>query len=179
MKHFKKTLLPLTLLTLIIGSRTSAQDSSRTSAHHYFKFASAEEVMQQIRSKQREKEVVLDNEYKRTGYEQGVFLSNPLMLDGKPLEYSVFGVRSKGELTLAKATTITGQTIQIPFHVYLRRNGNKVFILSKVKPDSKQTKIKLSKVLEYAKPGDQLIIEPVNKEDGPAKRILKLFENGC
>jgi len=101
------------------------------------------------------------------------------MLDGKPLEYSVFGVRSKGELTLAKATTITGQTIQIPFHVYLKRNGNKVFILSKVKPDSKQTKIKLSKVLEYAKPGDQLIIEPVNKEDGPAKRILKLFENGC
>lgn len=171
MKHLKKTLTLLLLSTLLIGTRTTAQS--------YFKYATAAEVMQQIQAKQREKEVVLDNEYQNTGYEQGIFLSNPLRLNGKPLDYSVFGMRTKGELTLAKETTIAGQTIQIPFYVYLRRNGNIVHISSEVKPDTKQTKIELSQILDFAKPGDQLIIEPVNKEDGPAKRILKLFENGC
>ena len=171
MIHLKKTLTLLLLSTITIGSRTAAQS--------YFTYATAAEVMQQIQARQREKQIVLNNEYQGTGYEQGIFLSNPLMLNGKPLDYSVFGVRTKGELTLAKAKTIAGQTIQIPFYVYLRRNGNKVLIPGKVKPDAKQIKIELSQILEYAKPGDQLIIEPFNKEDGPAKRILKLFENGC
>jgi hypothetical protein len=40
-------------------------------------------------------------------------------------------------------------------------------------------KVDLSEVLRDAKPGDLLIIVPVNKEDGPAKRILKLLGNGC
>jgi hypothetical protein len=82
-------------------------------------------------------------------------------------------------LTLAKEATTTAQLTQIPFYVYLRRNGKKVFIPGKKTSDTKQIKIEISEILNYAKPGDQLIIEPVNKEDGPAKRILKLLENGC
>ena len=168
------------LFTLVISSRTSAQDSSRTYAHHYFKFASAAEVMQQIRANQRAKEVMQYNEYGSTGYEHGFFLSNPLMLNGKPLDYSVFGLSSKGELTANKSATINRQETQIPFYVFLRRNGNKVLIPGNERPDPKQIKIEISEILRYAKPGDQLIIEPVNKEDGPARRILKLLENdGC
>jgi hypothetical protein len=168
MKHLKKTFALLTLLTLINVSRTFAQDS--------FRFASAGEVMQQISAKeraiQRAKEVMQDNEYRSTGHERGTFLSNPLMLNGKPLDYGLFNVRSEGELSLAKVATKTGQTMQVPFYVYLRRNGNKISIGCKESPDSKQMKVDLSEVLRDAKPGDLLIIVPVNKEDGPAKRIL-------
>jgi hypothetical protein len=187
MKHLKKTFTLLMLLMLIINSRTFSQHSSRTFAADNFKtftqdnfrFATAWEVMQQIQVKQRAREIMQDNEYTTTGYEQGSFLVNPLMLDGEPLDYSIFGLRSKGELTLAKEATTTAQLTQIPFYMYLRRNGKKVFIPGKESPGSKQIKIEISEILNYAKPGDQLIIEPARKEDGPAKRILKLLENGC
>ncbi len=120
------------------------------------------------------------NEYNSTDYEQGFFLSNPLMLNGKPLDYSVFGLSSKGKLTVNKSATTSGQETQIPFYVYLRRNGNKVLMPGNERSYSKQIKIEISEILRYAKQGDQLIIEPVNKEDGPARRILKLLENdGC
>lgn len=36
-----------------------------------------------------------------------------------------------------------------------------------------------AKISIAANPGDQLVIEPVRKEDGPAKRILKLLKGGC
>ena len=125
MKHLKKTFTLLMLLMLIINSRTFSQDSSRTFAPDNFKtftrdnfrFATAWEVMQQIQVKQRAREIMQDNEYTTTGYEQGSFLINPLMLNGEPLDYSIFGLSSKGELTLAKEATTTSQPQQIPFYV--------------------------------------------------------------
>ena len=98
------------------------------------------------------------------------------MLNGKPLDYGEFNLQSQGELTVSKGTAITGQTKQVPFYVYLRRNGNKVLIPGKERPDPDQIKIDISEILRYAAPGDQLIIEAVRKEDGPVKRILKLLE---
>jgi hypothetical protein len=93
MNHLKKTFTLSMLLTLIISSRTIAQDS--------FRFASATEVMQQMRAKQRAREIMQDNEYVSTGYEKGTFLVNPLMLNGEPLDYSIFGLRSKGRIDVS------------------------------------------------------------------------------
>ena len=175
MKHLKKIFTLLMLLTLIIGSRTFAQD--------YLKLASAEKFMRQIQTKElkkeRAKEVMQDNEYTITGYEEGIFLCNPLMLDGKPLDYGEFTLTSKGELTVIKEAATTGQTTQIPFYVYLKRNGNKVLIPGKERSDPKQIKIDISEILRHAEPGDHLVIEAINKEDGSVKRILKLLGNGC
>ena len=165
MIHLKRPCILLMLLTLIITSRTSAQDL----AQQLFNFDAKGRLA-------REKEVIQNNEYVTTGYEKGIFISNPLMLDGKPLEYSEFNIQSKGELTVCKGTAIKGQTTQIPFYVYLRRDGNTVLI-SPVKTD--QIKIDLADVLKHAKPGDLLVIQAVNKEDGPVKRILKLLGGGC
>lgn len=152
------------LLTLMIGSRTFAQD--------YFSFA-------RLLASARALEVMQNNEYTSTGYEQGKFFSNPLMLNEKPLDYDVFSLKSEGELTVIKEAAITGQTTQVAFYAYLRRNGNKVVIPGKERFDAMQIKIEISEILRYAKPGDQLVIEPVRKEDGPAKRILKLLGDGC
>lgn len=164
------------LLTSIIGSRTFAQnkDLFNFDAILTLKTERAKEVKQE-----RAKEVMQDNEYASTGYEEGIFFCNPLMLNGKPLDYGEFNLLSKGELTVSKGAAITGQTTQIPFYVYLRRNGNKVLIPGMERSDPKQIKIDISEILRHAEPGDHLVIEAVKKEDGPVKRILKLLGGGC
>jgi len=168
MKHLKKSCILLMLLTVIIGSRTFAQD-----------LISSLNLFNQTKNSDRAKEVMQDNEYTSTGYELGNFYCNPLLLNGKPLDYGAFNVESKGELTVIKGAAITGKTTQVPFYVYLRRNGDKVLIFGKTRSDQKQIKIDLSEILRYAKPGDHLVIEPINKEDGPVKRILKLLGADC
>jgi hypothetical protein len=120
-----------------------------------------------------------NSEYTNTGYETGNFLSNPLRLNGKPLDYSDFGMESTGELTVIKEATIHGKTIQVPFYLYLRRNGNKVFIPGNERSDLTRVKINISEILRFAKHGDQLVIEAVRKEDGAVKRILKIPGRGC
>src|SRR5688572_29499733 len=74
----------------------------------------------------RQKEVMQDSEFLPTGEAVGDFYGNPLRVDGQPMEYSTFNMKSKGELTLIKGDVATGQTIQIPFYIYLRRNGTMV-----------------------------------------------------
>jgi hypothetical protein len=167
MKHLKKSSILLLLLTVIIGSRTFAQDFSGWNPFNQMELSA------------RAKEVMQDNEYTSTGYEQGNFYDNPLMLNGKPLDYNVFNAKSKGELTVIKGAAITGKTTQVSFYVYLRRDGNKVPTPGNERSDISQTKIDISEILQYAKPGDQLVIEPVNRVDGPVKRILKVPQGGC
>ena len=169
MRHLIKSFIVLILLTSIIASRTFAQN---------FYIFDPLKINMEIAKEQRAREVIQDNEYTDTGYEKGIFSCNPLMLDGKPLAYSEFRLWSKGELTVNKGAPVTGQATQVPFYVYLRRSGKKILIPGKEKPDPKQLKIDLSEVLKLAQPGDHLVIEAVNKEDGPVKRILKLI-GGC
>ncbi len=163
MKHLNKPYILLVLLTVIIGSRTFAQDLVSSLNLFY---------------SDRAKEVIQDNEYTSTGHEQGSFYCNSLLLNGKPLDYSAFNVKLKGELTVIKGAAITGETIQVPFYMYLRRKGYKVLIFGKARFDQEQIKIDISEILRYAEPGDHLVIEAVNKEDGSVKRILKL-PGGC
>ena len=180
MKHLKKSFTLLMLLTSIIGSRTFAQDFVSIDAIRKFNNDMIVKAELEKETKlERAKEVMQDNEYTITGYEKGTFLGNPLMLNGKPLDYGEFNLQSQGELTVSKGADITGQTTQIPFYVYLRRNGNKILIPGKERSDPNQIKIDISEILRHAAPGDHLVIEAVNKEDGHVKRILKLLSGGC
>jgi hypothetical protein len=172
MKHLKKSFTVLMVLTSVVGSRTFGQDLFNIDA--ILKAKHEKEAKEE-----RAKEVAQDNEYASTGYEKGIFLSNPLMLNGKPLDYGEFNLNAKGELTVSKVALVTGQTILIPFYVYLRRNGKQVLIPRKERSDPKQIKIDISEILLHAEPGDHLVIEAVRKEDGPVKRILKLLGGGC
>jgi hypothetical protein len=168
MKHLKKSSILLMLLTVIICPRAFAQD--------YF---TSLNPFNQLQDSVRVIPVVQDNEYTTTGYEQGNFYCNPLVLNGKPLNYNVFNIELKGELTVTKGAVATGKTTKVPFYVYLRRDGQKVLIPGNERPDVRQTKIEISKVLKHAKPDDLLVIEAVRKEDGPVKRILKVRPGGC
>jgi hypothetical protein len=169
----------LMLLTGIIGTRTFAQDFINIEAMRKFNYSMMSKVqLAKELKEERAREVMQDNEYTATGHEKGIFVDNPLMLNGQPLDYSEFNLQSAGELTVSKGAAITGQTTQVPFYVYLRRDGNKILIPGQETPDPTQIKIDISEILRYAEFGDQLVIEAVNKEDGAVKRILKI-RRGC
>jgi len=124
-------------------------------------------------------EIIRDNELEPNEIGQFEdFFCNPLLLDGKPLDYESFSINSKGELALVNGDSESAESVLVPFHILLRRNGT---TLQGAKMDFlnvEHNRIELSKVLTFAKPGDQLIINPVNKEHWRAKRILNLFD-GC
>ena len=128
---------------------------------------------------QRAKEVWQDSEYTLTGNEEGTFLDNPLMLDGTPLDYGKFTLQSSGDLTVIKKSPITGQIIQVPFNIYLRRDGIKILLPGLEQNNLKRMEAELSEILKHAQPGDHLVIEAVKEEDGAVKRILKLLNFGC
>lgn len=126
----------------------------------------------------RAKEVAQDNELEYHAQSVGTFFSNPLQVDGRELDYSIFNLGTEGELTLIKGNSLTGQAMQIPFYIYLRRDGKILELPIDKALKKKLLKIDLPAILKHAEPGDQLIIKPANKEDWQAKRILKL-RGGC
>lgn len=170
MKHLKKTYVLLILVTSLFSGKAFAQE--------YFSKLNAKLAAERAKEV-RARDVEQDKEYTMTGAEVGNFFSKPLLLDGKSLDYSEFSLKSKGELTVIKGSVIARDTVRVAFYVYLRRNGNRILIPGKERPDPRQLKIDISEVFKHAKPDDQLVIEAVRKEDGPVKRILKLLGGGC
>jgi hypothetical protein len=125
----------------------------------------------------RGKEVIQDSEFEVNDKAKGNFFCNPLVLNNEALDYDRFALDSKGELTLIKGSN--GKVIEIPFNIYLRRNGKIVRLPNDKGFSPVYFEFELSEILKFAKEGDQLIIEPTNKEDWQAKRILKLVKSGC
>ncbi len=101
------------------------------------------------------------------------------MLNRKPLDFGDFNLSSSGELTVKNGASTTDQATPIPFYVYLKRNGSKVFIPGKESADPTLNKIDISEVLQHAQPGDYLVIEAVKEEDSALKNTLKVLPLGC
>lgn len=119
----------------------------------------------------------IDNEFAYSGQAIGNFYCNPLLLDGMAFDYNVFTSESRGELKLIKGDPETGKVIEIPFYLHLRRNGT--IVPHPCGEGVRFSKIEISAILKVAKNGDELIVEPVNQEDWPAKRILRIGGDGC
>jgi len=112
------------------------------------------------------------NELTYSGQPNGNFYCNPLLLDGVEFDYILFGLESKGELKLIKGDAKSGKIVEIPFYLHLRRNG--ALITHPCGNGVIFSKIEISIILKAAQNGDDLIIEPVNEEDWPAKRIVTI-----
>ncbi len=123
--------------------------------------------------------IMLDNEIQpKEKSANSDFAWNPLIVNDKPLDYTMFGIYSKGVLAVVKGNLDMPNAEKIPFRVYLRRDGA---IVNNPQCNSSQQvfSIKLSEILKGAKLGDHLIIEPVRASDRSAKRIIKLVGGGC
>jgi hypothetical protein len=123
----------------------------------------------------RAKEVMQNNEFEKSGCSVQV---NPLAVDGKALDYGTFDLNTKGVLSLFNGQAETKQAQNIPFYVYVRRNGEIIEDKTMTFLNKELYKINLSDIFSFCKNGDLLIIKPARAEDWMAKRILKLL-GGC
>ncbi len=127
--------------------------------------------------------IVLDNELgPDASVPTGDFYSNPLVLNGKPLDVTRFNIFSRGTLAMVKGNPESPFAEKIPFRIYLRRDGE--LITTGASNRLQQVfSVEISEVLKLSEPGDHLIIEPVRKTDRPAKRILQVIvvigNDGC
>ena len=106
------------------------------------------------------------------------FYSNPLTLNGKPLDYGSFSIASKGLLAVVTGNPASSEATRIPFRVYLQRDGQQL-IHGVANGDQPLYEVAIDQVLAIAKPGDHLIIEPVRKSDWRGKRIIKVVDYGA
>ncbi|MEO5975987.1 MAG: hypothetical protein ABIS36_01305 [Chryseolinea sp.] len=182
MIHFKKLLAILLLFSSCSASLTWAQSSGgfgRFKKSESLTWAQSLRISSSFQTPDPlnlscpgTKQKNQDNEYTHSGQPNGNFYCNPLMLEGVAFNYSAFTLESKGELAVIKGDPQNGKVVEIPFYLRLRRNGQ--FVNLAWGEGAIFTKADISILLKVAQIGDELIIEPVNKEDWPAKRIVKI-----
>lgn len=104
------------------------------------------------------------------------FSSNPLLLNNRPLDYSLFSIASKGILSVVAGQPGSAEAVKIPFRAYLKRNG---MILMNGAIDSGKSvhELDISRILANAEVGDFLVIEPVRQEDWVARRSIRLMNS--
>ena len=121
-----------------------------------------------------------DNEFERSELGQGENIyCNPILLDGKPLNYNNFSLETKGELSLVSGDPNVTTPVRIPFYLQIRRNGYIVQSFELYFLNQELYEIEISKVLLYARQGDHLIINPTRQQDWKAKRVIKLIDSDC
>lgn len=99
--------------------------------------------------------------------------ANPVLLNGQPLDYSKFSLKSQGLLTLMKGNPTSVEAVKIPFRLYLRRNG--MIVYEKKSGANKLTEVEISDILALSKPGDQIILNPTEKANFKAKRVINVL----
>ena len=102
---------------------------------------------------------------------EGNFHSNPLLLNGHPVEYKLLSSVNRGMITLVKGNPESSDAARVPFLIYLKRAGKIV------NPDSHAhnhavMQYEMAEILRYAKAGDEIVIDPASKEDAVARRII-------
>ena len=173
----------LFLILALIGANTGVQAQILATYVDYSKnqmdIRTILRIIDPNKKQQWVQQVIQDNEFVPHNIGQDAnFYANPLLIDGKPLDYSQFSWGSTGELSVVKGNPESKESERIPFYVSIRRNGE--IIVDKKMPflDKALYKVNLSDLQPFSRPDDVLIINPVRREDWKAKRILKLI-GGC
>ncbi|RDB05362.1 hypothetical protein DVG78_14330 [Runella aurantiaca] len=104
---------------------------------------------------------------------ENYFYGNPLVLNGKPLDYQTFWKGSKGLLALVKGNPNSADSPRVPFKIYLKHEGQ---VVNKgLSSDTRELyEVEVAHILALARFGDQLIIEPARESDAKAKRVINL-----
>ncbi len=120
--------------------------------------------------------VMNDNEIRQQADGQGAdFFCNPLILNGKSLDYGSFSINSQGQLAVVSGDPNAANPVNVPFYISIRRNGYLVQHGQMDFLNRKLYSVDLEEVLSFSRPGDQLLIIPAKQSDWKAKRILNII----
>lgn len=105
--------------------------------------------------------------------DENYFYGNPLVLNGRPLDYQTFWKGSKGVLALVKGNPNSLDSPKVPFKIYLKHEGQ---VINKgLSSDTRELyEVEIAHILALARFGDQLVIEPARESDAKAKRVINL-----
>ena len=168
MKSSKEIIMAaLPLLFLLVGAKAMCQDNS----NYVLNFLPTSPVPISV---QMDNELEPSNE----GMDEDI-QSNPLLLDGQSLNFNEFGLQSEGTLTLLVGDPLSQNALQIPFTIKLRRYGKILDDPSMDFMNKELYGVEISSVLQFALPGDHLIITPTQNKYWKAKRLLRVVARGC
>ena len=104
---------------------------------------------------------------------ENYFYGNPLVLNGRPLDYKTFWKGSKGVLALVKGNPNSADSPKVPFKIYLKHDGQ---VVNKgLSSDTRELyEVEVAHILALARFGDELVIEPARESDAKAKRVINL-----
>ncbi|TDB65912.1 hypothetical protein [Arundinibacter roseus] len=98
------------------------------------------------------------------------FHFNPLLVDGKPMDFGTLKPGMKGTLTVMSANPASPEAEQISFRVYLRRGEKTVTETS----EQVVNQADLGELLKVAMEGDQLVVEPAQEIHQKSRRVLRI-----
>ncbi|OIN57445.1 hypothetical protein [Arsenicibacter rosenii] len=101
------------------------------------------------------------------------FFNNPIQLNGYPLDYSNFTLLSRGVMTLVDPGGSSEKGKQVPFRVYLRRKGV-VITEGGMSDKTEYRNVPIHQILSKALPGDELVIDPLYRNDRINRQVITL-----
>ncbi len=96
---------------------------------------------------------------------------NTLMLDGKATDETALSSATTGKLSLATLHDGTGESRLVPFYAYVIREG-KIVDANAFAHNNAVTEIEISAILETARYGDQIIIDPAGENANNNRRVI-------
>ncbi|GHB63052.1 hypothetical protein [Persicitalea jodogahamensis] len=99
----------------------------------------------------------------------GTASSGPVLLDGRTLHTSQIWLNSNGKLSLIVGSSENKAATRVPFRVVLKR-GN--MIISRAVSETDEMEI--SRLLKLAALGDELEVEPLDKNLSNARRVFRV-----
>ena len=100
------------------------------------------------------------------------FYSYPVVFDGQILDYTDFKMKSRGQLSILTDNPGAARATEVPFYIYLSRNGKPVKECKMNFINQPVNSIEISDILSFSKAGDLLIIIPATRPAGKTKIIL-------
>jgi hypothetical protein len=98
---------------------------------------------------------------------------NPLLINGKPMNYSNFSLYSSGVLKMITSNVKDSNALKISFKIYLKRN-DKILQIGASSNQKVRQAIEVTEILKLAIEGDELIIEPADKQYQIATQVIYL-----
>lgn len=101
------------------------------------------------------------------------FYYNPVLLNGEAVSYERLSTATRGTLSLVEGNPESAEAKKVPFTIYLVRAG-KIVNAELNAPNQPVFQYELSKILTSARVEDQIVINPVNKDNGIGQRIISV-----